>query len=78
MFDIKNFIKNYEERHPVALAVAEGIRPCYGCKDVMLWARWHLAQLQRFAVPSEIADAVENLERIVAHEKMTKTLKTNG
>ena len=76
--ETKNFIKNYEEGHPVALEIAEGLQPCYYPSYVMDWARWHLVRVQRFAVPSQIADTVEDMEWLVAHGKRTGTLNTDG
>jgi hypothetical protein len=77
------FIKLFEAGHPLGLQTAEALRPLLGSHEshdvrVMDFARWHLIRLQRFCVPTRVAETVEDLEWIVAHQKQKKKLKTDG
>jgi hypothetical protein len=76
---IKRFIYLYEAGDPSGRQAAEALRKaCEPTGDVMDFARWYLVRLQRFAVPSQVADTVEDLEWIVAHQKKLGKLKTDG
>jgi hypothetical protein len=75
---IKAFIMLYELGELSTRKAAEALRPAYEPQDIMDWARWHLVRLQRFSVPSQVADTVEDLEWIVAHEKKHGNLKGDG
>jgi hypothetical protein len=75
---IKRFIMQYEMGDISTRKGAEALRPYHEPQDIMDFARWYLVQLQRFSVPSQVADTVKDLEWIVAHQKKLGKLKSDG
>ena len=75
---VKKFIMLYELGEISTRKGAEALRPLHEPQDIMDFARWHLVRLQRFSVPSQVADTVQDLEWIVEHQKKQKKLKGDG
>jgi len=75
---IKRFIQGYEANHPDMYKIAEELRTGHIPHEMMDFARWHLVRLQRFSVPSQISDTVEDMEWLVANQKKHRDLKIDG
>jgi len=75
---IKRFIMLYEMGEISTRKGAEALRSAHEPRDIMDFARWYLVRMQRFSVPSQVADTVKDLEWIVAHQKKLGKLKSDG
>lgn len=75
---IKRFIVLYEMGEISTRKGAEALRSALEPTDIMDFARWYLVRLQRFCVPSQVTDTVEDLEWIVAYQKKRGKLKSDG